>query len=57
VNTVQVDSVDEAAAKVSAAGGQVVAPKVAVPGVGRLVYATDPNGLIFGIHQPDPQAR
>jgi uncharacterized protein len=57
VNTVQVDSVDEAAAKVSAAGGQVVVPKMAVPGVGWLAYATDPNGLIFGIHQPDLQAR
>jgi predicted enzyme related to lactoylglutathione lyase len=57
VNTVQVDSVDDAAAKVSGAGGQVVVPKMAVSGVGWLAYATDPNGLIFGIHQPDPQAR
>jgi predicted enzyme related to lactoylglutathione lyase len=55
VNTVEVESVDAACAKVTA-GGQVVLPKMAVPGVGWLAYCTDTEGLIFGVHEPDPQA-
>jgi predicted enzyme related to lactoylglutathione lyase len=56
VNTVQVDSVDDTAASVVAAGGRLVAPKTAIPGVGYAAYCTDPNGLLFGIYHPDPQA-
>jgi predicted enzyme related to lactoylglutathione lyase len=56
VNTVQVASVDDAAASVVAAGGQVVVPKTAIPGVGYAAYCTDPNGLLFGIYHPDAQA-
>ena len=45
------------AAKVVAGGGQIVLPKMAIPGVGYLAYCTDPAGLIFGIMHPDPAAK
>ena len=57
VNTVQVDSVDEAASKVEAGGGRVVVPKMAVPGVGHLVYCQDTEQNVFGILEADPAAR
>lgn len=57
VCTVQVPSVDEYVGKVTAAGGVIVMPKVAIPGVGWLAYAKDSAGNIFGMMQPDPSAR
>ena len=56
VNTVDVSSVDEAAAKVAANGGEIVAPKMAVPGVGYMAYFRDPDGNLFGMMQSDPSA-
>src|SRR5271165_4893818 len=57
VNTVAVESVDACAASIEAAGGKVVVPKRAIPGVGYLVYCQDPEGNVFGIMQPDKAAR
>jgi hypothetical protein len=56
VNTIEVSSVDEYVSKVSAAGGQVVVPKMAIPGVGYVAYCTDPGGVLFGIMHHDPHA-
>ena len=56
VVTVGVDSVDETAAKVEAAGGTVTVPKTAVPHVGWLIYCRDTEGMIFGALQPDESA-
>lgn len=56
VNSIQVSSVDEFAAKVAGSGGQVVVPKRAVPGVGYIAYCQDTEGNLFGIYQPDPSA-
>lgn len=56
VNTVDVSSVDDYVARVVAGGGRVVMPKMAVPGVGWLAYATDPDGNMFGMMQDDPSA-
>lgn len=56
VNTIAVESVDEYAEKVIANGGQVVVPKMPIPGVGYLAYCTDPTGNIFGIMHNDPNA-
>src|SRR5437016_5560112 len=36
VNTVEVENVDAACAKITDAGGQIVVPKMAIPGVGYL---------------------
>jgi predicted enzyme related to lactoylglutathione lyase len=55
--TVGVNSVEEVLARAIALGGQLALPKMAVPGVGWLAYAKDPEGNIFGLHQTDPSAR
>jgi predicted enzyme related to lactoylglutathione lyase len=57
VNTLQVESVDEAAGMVEANGGKVVVGKTAIPGVGWVAYCTDPGGVIFGIYHHDESAR
>lgn len=57
VNTMDVADVDVSAAMVERSGGQVVVPKMAVPGVGWLVYCKDTEGHIFGMMQNDPAAR
>ena len=56
VCTVDVDDIDAYERKALAAGGVVVAPKVAVTGVGWLVYVKDTEGNIFGMMQTDPAA-
>lgn len=54
VNTVDVEDVDAAVAKVLANGGQVVHPKIEIPMVGWLVYVRDPGGIFFGLMQAMP---
>ncbi len=56
VSVIDVDSVDAYCEKIAAAGGQVVVPKMTVPGVGYLAYFKDLDGHIFGLHQHDPSA-
>jgi len=57
VNSIDVPSIDEFAAKIEAHGGTIVVPKMPIPGVGWLAYAKDTEGSIFGIHQADPTAK
>jgi predicted enzyme related to lactoylglutathione lyase len=38
-------------------GAQLALPKMAVPGVGWLVYCKDTEGNIFGMMQNDPEAK
>ncbi len=57
VNTVGVASVDQAIATVTANGGTIAVPKMAIPGVGWLAYGKDPEGNIFGMMQPDAGAK
>jgi hypothetical protein len=56
VNTIGVESIEEAKAKVTSCGGTVVIDKMAIPGVGYQAYCVDTEGNIFGLHQPDPNA-
>ncbi len=56
VNTIDVPDVDEYMTKVTAAGGQVVSPRMTVPGVGHMAYCRDSEGNAFGIMQTDPGA-
>ena len=56
INTIVVDSVDEYAKKIEAAGGEVIVPKMGIPGVGYQAYCKDPEGIVFGIHQQDTSA-
>jgi uncharacterized protein len=56
VNTIDVPNVDDYAQKVEQAGGTIVVPKMAIPGMGWLVYFKDPDGNITGIFQNDAAA-
>ena len=51
-----VDDLDAARERVVAAGGRITLERMAIPGVGWLIYATDPNGLHFGLLQSDQSA-
>jgi predicted enzyme related to lactoylglutathione lyase len=55
--TVDVPSVDDYAKRIPSLGGQVVVPKMPIPGVGWLAYAKDTEGNIFGFMQMDPAAK
>ena len=57
VNTVDVPSVDEFTGKVTKSGGKVVAPKMAIPGMGYVAYCQDTEGNTFGIFQMDEKAK
>ncbi len=53
VNVVAVDSVDDTTAKVEAAGGGIVAPKMRIPGVGHVAYCRDTEGNVFSVIQAE----
>jgi predicted enzyme related to lactoylglutathione lyase len=57
VNTIDVPSVDKFAKKIQENGGKIVRPKMAVPGVGWMVYFTDPEGNVWGLMESDESAR
>jgi predicted enzyme related to lactoylglutathione lyase len=57
VNTIDVPNIDEYMDKAVAAGGTVVAPKMAVPGVGWMCYLMDPEGNVFGLMESDENAK
>lgn len=57
VNTISVTNVDAVVEKIVAAGGTICVPKMAIPGVGWLAYATEPTGNLFGIMQEDAAAK
>ncbi len=56
VNTIQVDSVDDYAAKVQSSGGQITQAKMPIPGIGYCAYCQDTEGNAFGIMQMDESA-
>jgi hypothetical protein len=49
VITVQVDSIDEALAKIEAGGGSTVTPRTAIPGMGAFAYFRDSEGNTMGL--------
>lgn len=57
VCTVDVSDVDAYANTAAANGGQIVVPKMPIPGVGWLVYCKDTEGNIFGMMQGDANAK
>jgi uncharacterized protein len=57
LNTIAVASLDETIEKVGNRGGKICVPKMAIPKVGWLAYAEDPAGNIFGIIEPDTNAK
>lgn len=56
INTIGVPSVDEYIDKITAAGGKITVPKMAIPTVGYLAYFTDTEGNTFGIMEEDESA-
>jgi len=56
-NTVGVESVDDALAEVSKAGGKMIMPKTPIPTVGYFAYCQDTEGNLFGVMQFDPSAK
>jgi predicted enzyme related to lactoylglutathione lyase len=54
--TVPVANLEQSIAKVLASGGQLVEPKLAIPGVGWYATCAEPGGLRFGIVQADANA-
>lgn len=57
VNTIDVVSIDESIEKVRKNGGEIIATKMAVPGVGWFACFKDPQGNVFGIMQSDKSAK
>lgn len=55
-NVVDVASADTFAQKVIEAGGRIVVPKTAIPGVGYIVYYQDPEGNVLGMMEHDESA-
>ena len=53
---IDVDDLEAYGAKITEAGGKMLAQGVAVPGVGRLSLFEDPDGRVLGLwlHQPEP---
>jgi hypothetical protein len=56
VNTIEVDDIDAAIAKVKACGGEMIFEKDAIPGVGYQAYFKDNSGIMVGLHQADLKA-
>ncbi|MBM4206378.1 MAG: VOC family protein [Gammaproteobacteria bacterium] len=54
--TMSVSNLDERIAKIKAAGGAVIEPRTAIPGIGWYATCAEPGGLMFGIIEADPAA-
>lgn len=57
VCTVQVDSYDQIHHKIIEAGGKVAMPKMAILGMAWQGFYKDTEGNLFGINQPDQNAK
>lgn len=57
MNSLEVESIETTIEQVLAAGGRLVAPKMAIPGVGFLAFCADSEGNSFGIVQQDKLAK
>jgi predicted enzyme related to lactoylglutathione lyase len=57
VCTIDTPNLDTFTTQAEKLGGKIVVPKMPIPGVGWLAYATDTEGNIFGMMQNDPSAK
>lgn len=57
VCTIDVPSVDAGIKLVQDAGGSLVKPKMAIPGLAWLAYCADIEGNVFGLFESDMNAR
>jgi predicted enzyme related to lactoylglutathione lyase len=51
INTIDIPSIDEYTIKIQSNGGQILVPKMEIPGVGHYATCMDTEGNIFGIIQ------
>lgn len=56
IDTIEVPSVKDYIEKITAAGGKITIPTMAIPGVGWLAYFEDTEGNTFGIMEEDESA-
>jgi predicted enzyme related to lactoylglutathione lyase len=56
IPTVHVADLDATVAAARAAGGDVLVPRLPVPGVGWLAYLADTEDNVLGVMQDDPNA-
>ena len=56
INTTEVPDIAASLKKVAATGGKALGEPSDIPGVGKFAYCEDPEGNIFGLMQPAPQA-
>jgi predicted enzyme related to lactoylglutathione lyase len=57
VNTIAVENLDASLQKLTTLGGTIALPKMPIPTVGYLAYAKDTDGNLFGMMQPDTNAK
>src|ERR1051326_2647464 len=57
LNTVAVELLDQSIKKIEQHGGKICVPKMAIPKIGWLAYAEDPAGNVFGIIEPNTDAK
>ena len=52
--TIDVDNIDVALEAIAAAGGSIVTPRTAIPGMGAFAYFKDSEGNITGLWETTP---
>jgi predicted enzyme related to lactoylglutathione lyase len=57
LNTIAVESLDRTIKNIEEHGGKICVPKMAIPKIGWLAYAEDPSGNVFGIIEPNTDAK
>ena len=57
LNTIAVASLEQSIKKLEEHGGKICVPKMGIPGVGWLAYAQDPAENVFGLLEPDINAK
>ena len=57
LNTIAVSSLDRTIKDIETRGGKICVPKMVIPKIGWLAYAQDPAGNVFGIIEPDTNAK
>jgi predicted enzyme related to lactoylglutathione lyase len=55
-NTIGIEDLDATIEKVQESGGTIIAPKMAIPGVGWFALFKDTEDNMFGLMQEDPEA-
>ena len=57
LNTIAVSSLDRTMKDIETRGGKICVPKMVIPKIGWLAYAQDLAGNVFGIIEPDTNAK